>query len=135
MTNQQPREQDKESLRDIHCLVVDDHYPTRDMVKAILRSAGFARIDLAENADSALSKMTDRRYGLVVCDWNMPGMKGIDLLRHVRKHIDEDVPFLMLTAEAYRANVKEAIRSGVSDYITKPFTAQTLTEKVLSLVK
>jgi two-component system chemotaxis response regulator CheY len=125
-------EMENERVGEIHVLVVDDHFPTRDMVKTILRSVGFTKISQADNGAAALMKVEEQNIDLVICDWNMPGTSGIEFLTALRsKDRYKNLPFLMLTAEAYRENVKQAIENGVTDYITKPFTAQVLTQKVL----
>ncbi len=117
-------------------LVVDDYALTRDMVKSILRQLGFVNILAAEDGAMALQLLREEKVGLIICDWNMPRMSGLALLREVRG--DEKlkaVPFLMLTAEAYRENIVEAVKAGVTDYIVKPFTSQVLAEKIESVLK
>jgi two-component system chemotaxis response regulator CheY len=121
--------------RKTRILVVDDHALTREMVCSILRSVGFSQIETAENGQNALSKLRDRHFDAVVCDWNMPTMTGIEFLRAVRQEEDyKYTPFLMLTAEAYKENIVEAMQAGVSDYVVKPFTASILEEKLVRLV-
>jgi len=79
----------------------------------------------------ALKKLRNSEYGLVVCDWNMPVMEGIDLLKNVRSDPAlKDMPFLMVTAEAEKEKVIEAIKAGVDNYIVKPFTGEVLKEKL-----
>ena len=117
--------------KSIKVLVVDDYALTRDMVKSILRQLGFTNIVTAEDGIQALELLSEDKIGLVVCDWNMPRMSGLALLREVRgRERSQDLPFLMLTAEAYRENIMEAVKAGVSDYVVKPFTAQILSEKI-----
>ena len=117
--------------KNIKVLVVDDHSMTRTLVKAILRGAGFAEILLAENGQEAVRVMNEEKIGLVVCDWNMPGFTGLEVLKAVRSDPKfKNLPFLMLTAEAYRENVEAAVQAGVNDYVIKPFTAETLLDKV-----
>ena len=112
-------------------LVVDDYALTRDMVKAILRQLGFQNIVGVEDGVLALQAIREEKIGLVICDWNMPRLSGLGVLREVRSiEKEKDLPFLMLTAEAYRENVVEAMKAGVSDYVVKPFTAQALSEKI-----
>jgi two-component system chemotaxis response regulator CheY len=113
-------------------LVVDDFPTMRRIVKNLLKQLGFENIDEAEDGVQALSKLKGGNYGLVVSDWNMPNMEGIDLLRNVRKEAAplKDVPFLMVTAEAEKEKVIEAIKAGVDNYVVKPFTADILKEKL-----
>jgi two-component system chemotaxis response regulator CheY len=115
----------------IKVLVVDDFPTMRRIVKNLLKQLGFENIDEAEDGAQALSKLKAGGYGLVVSDWNMPVMEGIDLLKHVRE--DEalkTMPFLMVTAEAEKDKVITAIKAGVDNYVVKPFTAEVLKEKL-----
>ncbi len=117
-------------------LVVDDMVTMRKIVKNILKQLGFAHIDEAENGQEALQKLRSDTFGFVVSDWNMPVMTGIDLLRAIRA--DEKLkatPVLMVTAEAQQSNLIEAVQAGVSNYIVKPFTAETMQEKLGKLFK
>ncbi len=112
-------------------LVVDDFSTMRRIIKNILKQIGFTDIDEAENGQVALSKINDNNYDLVVSDWNMPEMTGIELLKAVRTNeAIKDTPFLMVTAEAKKENVVEAVKAGVNNYIVKPFTAEVLQEKI-----
>lgn len=115
----------------IKVLVVDDFPTMRRIVKNLLKQLGFENIDEAEDGAQALVKLKAGGYGLVVSDWNMPVMEGIDLLKHVRE--DETlktIPFLMVTAEAEKDKVITAIKAGVDNYVVKPFTAEVLKEKL-----
>ncbi len=117
-------------------LVVDDMSTMRRIVKNILKQLGFSNLEEAENGQDALGKLKAESYGFVVSDWNMPVMMGIDMLRAIRadeklKHI----PVLMVTAEAQKENLMEAIQAGVSNYIVKPFTAETMQEKINKIFK
>ncbi len=117
-------------------LVVDDMVTMRRIVKNILKQLGFANVEEAENGQEALQKLRADSYGFVVSDWNMPVMTGIDMLRAIRA--DEKlktIPVLMVTAEAQQSNLVEAVQAGVSNYIVKPFTAETLQEKIAKIFK
>lgn len=115
----------------IRVLVVDDFPTMRRIVKNLLKQIGFEHIDEAENGQQALEKLKVGGYGLVITDWNMPVMEGIDLLRNIRKTEGiKDIPVLMVTAEAEKEKVIEAIKAGVDNYIVKPFTAEVLKEKL-----
>lgn len=115
----------------LRVLVVDDFPTMRRIVKNLLKQLGFENIDEAENGEDALRKLKGGDYGLVVSDWNMPVMEGIELLKNVRNdpHL-KDIPFLMVTAEAEKEKVIEAIKAGVDNYIVKPFTGEVLKEKL-----
>jgi len=103
----------------------------RRIVKNLLKQIGFENIDEAEDGMQALQKLKAVHYGLVVSDWNMPNMEGIDLIRKIRQDPNlKDTPFLMVTAEAEKEKVIEAIKAGVDNYIVKPFTAEVLKEKL-----
>jgi len=117
-------------------LVVDDMSTMRRIVKNIMKQLGFANVEEAENGQDALDKLRAEPYGFVVSDWNMPVMTGIDMLRAIRA--DEklkSIPVLMVTAEAQKENLVEAIQAGVSNYIVKPFTAEVLQEKMGKIFK
>jgi len=112
-------------------LVVDDMSTMRRIVKNILKQLGFSNMEEAENGQEALQKLRAEPFGFVVSDWNMPVMPGIEMLRAIRadeklKHI----PVLMVTAEAQKENLIEAIQAGVNNYVVKPFTAETMQEKI-----
>ncbi len=114
-------------------LVVDDMSTMRRIVKNVLKQIGFSDMVEAENGQDALNKLkaADAGIGLVVSDWNMPVMQGIELLRAVRADSDlKHLPFLMVTAEAQKENIIEAVQAGVSNYVVKPFTAEALQEKL-----
>lgn len=115
----------------IKVLVVDDFPTMRRIVKNLLKQLGFENIDEAENGEDALRKLKGGDYGLVVSDWNMPVMEGIELLKHIRNDPNlKDIPFLMVTAEAEKEKVIEAIKAGVDNYVVKPFTGEVLKEKL-----
>jgi two-component system chemotaxis response regulator CheY len=113
-------------------LVVDDFSTMRRIIKNILKQIGFTNVDEAENGQAALAKIGDGgNYDFVISDWNMPEMTGIELLKQVRANeATKDLPFLMVTAEAKKENVVEAVKAGVNNYIVKPFTAEVLQEKI-----
>jgi two-component system chemotaxis response regulator CheY len=112
-------------------LVVDDASAMRRIVRGLLKELGFKNIREADNGQVALDELKKRKADLVVSDWNMPEMSGIDLLRAIRS--DEalkNIPVLMVTAEAKKENILAAIQAGVNNYIVKPFNAQTLQENL-----
>jgi two-component system chemotaxis response regulator CheY len=116
---------------DIKVLVVDDFATMRRIIKNALKEIGFKNIREAEDGKNALNLMKKENIGLVLSDWNMPNMNGLDLLKSVRD--DEnltDTPFIMVTAEGQKDNIIEAVKFGVNNYIMKPFTADTIREKI-----
>ncbi|MDA8113483.1 MULTISPECIES: chemotaxis response regulator CheY [Acidithiobacillus] len=122
--------------KSIHILVVDDFSTMRRIVRNLLRELGFSNFDEAEDGVQALQRLRNRPFDFVVSDWNMPNMQGIDLLRAIRADAQlKHIPVLMVTAEAKRENILEAAQAGVNGYIVKPFTADTLKEKLDAVFK
>ena len=112
-------------------LIVDDYNTMVRIIRNLLRQLGFEHIDDANDGSEALAKMQQRKYGLVISDWNMEGMTGFDLLQQVRANPElSATPFIMVTAESKTENVIAAKKAGVSNYIVKPFNAQTLKSKI-----
>jgi len=112
-------------------LVVDDFSTMRRIVKNILKQLGYENIEEAEDGAQAFSKLKNGGFEFVVSDWNMPNADGITLLKNVRSDPElKAMPFLMVTAEAEKEKVIEAIKAGVSNYVVKPFTAEILREKM-----
>lgn len=115
----------------IPVLVVDDYNTMVRIIRNLLRQLGFEHIDDASDGSAALAKMRTRKYGLVISDWNMEPMTGYSLLQEVRSDPDlSSTPFIMVTAESKTENVIAAKKAGVSNYIVKPFNAQTLRNKI-----
>lgn len=117
--------------KEMSILVVDDFNTMRKVVKNCLKQLGFTNIEEAEDGAKALSKLKEGSFQLIVSDWNMPVMMGIDLLKAVRADpVIGKTPFVMITAEAQKENVIEAAKAGVSNYIVKPFTPDQLQTKL-----
>jgi two-component system chemotaxis response regulator CheY len=115
-------------------LIVDDYNTMVRIIRNLLRQLGFEHIDDANDGSQALVKMQQRKYGLVISDWNMEPMTGYDLLQQVRSDPElSETPFIMVTAESKTENVIAAKKAGVSNYIVKPFNAQTLKSKIESV--
>ena len=111
-------------------LVVDDYQTMVKIVRSMLAQIGFEDVDSASDGQEALTKMREKKYGLVISDWNMEPMNGLDLLRKVRAEQQREVRFIMVTAESKTEHVIAARRAGVDNYIVKPFNAQTLQTKI-----
>lgn len=112
-------------------LVVDDYKTMIRIIRNLLKQLGFEDIDDAADGTEAFEKMQQRRYGLVISDWNMEPMTGYELLKQVRAHGElSKTPFIMVTAESKTENVIAAKKAGVNNYIVKPFNAQTLKGKI-----
>jgi two-component system, chemotaxis family, chemotaxis protein CheY len=117
-------------------LVVDDASTMRRIVRGLLRELSLKNIREAENGSDALEELRRKKADLVISDWNMPQMTGIELLRAIRSDNGlKDVPVLMVTAEAKKENIMEAVQAGVNNYIVKPFSAETLQEKLNKIFK
>ena len=117
--------------KDMKILIVDDFSTMRRIIKNLLRDLGFTNTVEADDGLTAIPILNSGSIDFLVTDWNMPGMTGIDLLRHVRA--DEklrSLPVLMVTAEAKREQIIEAAQAGVNGYVVKPFTALALKEKI-----
>ncbi|MEI2386428.1 MULTISPECIES: response regulator [Breoghania] len=112
-------------------LVVDDYKTMIRIIRNLLKQLGFSDIDDAADGTEALEKMKQRKYGLVISDWNMEPMTGYELLKQVRSDSGLcKTPFIMVTAESKTENVIAAKKAGVNNYIVKPFNAQTLKGKI-----
>ena len=107
----------------------------RRLLKSSLMKAGFADITEAINGEELLQKMAETTFDLIICDWDMPRMSGIDALRQIRNSdTHKNIPFVMVTAVADASQVKQAIDAGISDYIIKPIKPDIFVEKVKSIL-
>ncbi|MEJ2479633.1 MAG: chemotaxis response regulator CheY [Acidihalobacter sp.] len=112
-------------------LVVDDFSTMRRIIKNLLRELGFNNAAEADDGTSALPMLQTGKYDFLITDWNMPKMPGIELLKAVRADPKlASLPVLMVTAEARRDQIVEAAQAGVNGYVVKPFSAETLKEKI-----
>ena len=112
-------------------LIVDDYKTMLRIIRNLLKQIGIYSVDEASDGEEALAKLRERPFGLIISDWNMAPMTGLELLVEVRS--DEALratPFIMVTAESKTENVVAAKQAGVSNYIVKPFNAETLREKI-----
>ena len=112
-------------------LIVDDYKTMLRIIRNLLKQVGFENVDEAADGTEALAKLRAKRYGLVISDWNMSPMTGLELLQAVRADARlATLPFIMITAESKTENVVAAKQAGVSNYIVKPFNAETLQGKI-----
>ena len=117
--------------KDMKFLVVDDFSTMRRIIKNLLHDLGYQNVTEADDGTTALPVLQGGDIDFLITDWNMPGMPGLDLLKAVRSDPKlAKLPVLMLTAEAKREQIVEAAQAGVSGYVIKPFTAETLKEKL-----
>jgi len=119
--------------KNMNILVVDDYQTMIRIIKNLLKQLGFINIDEATDGKAALEKIAAKPYGLIISDWNMEPMTGLDLLKSVRGG-GSKVPFIMVTAESKTENVIAAKEAGVNNYIVKPFNADTLKTKLTSVL-
>jgi two-component system, chemotaxis family, chemotaxis protein CheY len=117
--------------KDLKFLVVDDFSTMRRIVKNLLHDLGYPNVMEADDGKTALPMLQAGAFDFLISDWNMPGMSGLDLIKAVRSDAKlAKIPVLMLTAEAKREQIIEAAQAGVNGYVIKPFTAETLKEKL-----
>ncbi|MGD1876906.1 MAG: response regulator [Kiloniellaceae bacterium] len=116
-------------------LIVDDYKTMLRIIRNLLKQLGFNNVDEATDGSAALQKLRDKEYHLVISDWNMEPMSGMQLLTEVRADTKlKDLPFIMITAESKTENVIAAKQAGVSNYIVKPFNAATLKTKLAAVL-
>jgi two-component system, chemotaxis family, chemotaxis protein CheY len=117
--------------KDMKFLVVDDFSTMRRIIKNLLHDLGYPNVTEADDGKTALPMLQGGGFDFLISDWNMPGMSGLDLVKAVRSDAKlAKMPVLMLTAEAKREQIIEAAQAGVNGYVIKPFTAETLKEKL-----
>jgi two-component system, chemotaxis family, chemotaxis protein CheY len=120
---------------DTKFLVVDDYLSMRRMVKSVLKDLGYSNVAEADDGSTALPLLRNGDFDFLITDWNMPGMPGLELLKAVRANDRlAKLPVLMVTAEAKREQIVEAVQAGVNGYIIKPFTAEVLKEKLAKIL-
>ena len=120
----------------MNVLIVDDYTTMLRIIKNLLKQLGFENIDEATDGTMALEKIKAKEYGLVISDWNMEPMTGLEFLKKVRASDEayKTVPFIMVTAESKTENVIAAKQAGVNNYIVKPFNAETLKTKITAVL-
>ena len=116
-------------------LIVDDYKTMLRILRNLLRQLSFMNVNEANDGAEALKLLRGDNYGLIISDWNMEPMTGIELLREVRSDDKlKSIPFIMVTAEDKTENIIAAKQAGVSNYIVKPFNAETLNKKISSVL-
>jgi two-component system chemotaxis response regulator CheY len=117
-------------------LVVDDFPTMRRIVKTLLRQLGYTNVIEAEDGQAGLAKLRNEKIDLVLLDWNMPKMTGLELLKAIRADDAlHHIPVVMITAEGRKEDVLEAVKAGVNNFVVKPFTAETLEEKLAKVIE
>ncbi len=117
--------------KSMNILIVDDYKTMLRIIRNLLKQIEFNNVEEASDGTEALAKLRSGQFGLVISDWNMAPMTGLQLLQEVRADARlKATPFIMITAESKTENVVVAKQAGVSNYIVKPFNAETLKEKI-----
>jgi two-component system chemotaxis response regulator CheY len=115
-------------------LIVDDYKTMLRIIRNLLKQLGFDNVDEASDGATALQRLREKEFGLVISDWNMEPMTGLQLLKEVRADAKlAHIPFVMVTAESKTENVIAAKEAGVTNYIVKPFNAETLKQKLTAV--
>jgi len=122
--------------KNMNVLVVDDYNTMLRIITNLLKQLGFSNVDDANDGEAALEKVKNKDYGLIISDWNMEPMTGLELLQTIRQSDApyKNVPFIMVTAESKTENVIAAKQAGVNNYIVKPFNAETLKTKMSAVI-
>lgn len=125
----------EEKFKSLQVLVVDDMDSIRNLVNACLNELGVRKVVLSPNGSVAWNQLKDSAIDLIICDWDMPQMSGLELLRLVRASKPHShIPFLMLTGSTEKEKVIGAVEAGASDYLSKPFSPQDLESRVIKLL-
>src|ERR1700761_4049718 len=120
--------------KSMNVLIVDDYKTMLRIIRNLLNQLGFDNVDEATDGAMALGKLRQGSYGLIISDWNMEPMTGLQLLKEVRADVKlKHIPFVMVTAESKTDNVVAAKAAGVTNYIVKPFNADTLKQKLVAV--
>lgn len=122
--------------KSMNVMVVDDYSTMRRIIRNLLTQLGFTNVDEAVDGSAALNLFGQKKYGLIISDWNMEPMSGLELLKGIRTSSNDNkgVPFIMVTAESKTENIILAKQSGVNNYIVKPFNAETLKTKISAVL-
>jgi len=126
----------EKTLQMVNVLVVDDMESIRSLVNSCLKEIGVKQVCISHNGDDAWKKLQNTRIDIIICDWDMPKVSGLDLLKLIRgsdKH--SHIPFLMLTATTEKESVVNALEVGVSDYLSKPFQPKELEYRFIKLLR
>lgn len=120
-------------MKNLNVLIVDDHKTMLRIIRNLLGQIGIKKVEEASDGSVAIEVMKKHKFDLVISDWNMEPMSGLDLVQRVRKDPaigHQNVPFIMVTAESKPENVMVAMKAGVDNYIVKPFNAETIASKI-----
>ncbi len=123
------------SAKNLQVLLVDDQKSMRQLTRFSLEQIGIKQVVEAKSGEEALCAMQGSKFDLVISDWNMDGMDGLDLLKHIRSDpLVKKTPFIMATGQNAKENVMEAVSAGVNNYIVKPLSVQVLKKKIEAVI-
>ena len=123
------------SAKNMNVLVVDDQQSMRQLTKFSLEQIGIQKVVEANSGEDALSALGKSKFDLIISDWNMDGMDGLDLLKQIRSDpLTKKTPFIMATGQSSKEQVMEAVNAGVNNYIVKPLSAENLKKKIEAVV-
>lgn len=122
--------------KNMQVLIVDVHSPMRRIIRNLLNQIGFANIDEANDGQAALKLVGEKKYGLVISDWSMEPVSGLELLKSIRTSVNDNkaVPFIIVSSESKSDNILAAKEAGVNNYIVKPFNAETFKTKISAVL-
>lgn len=123
------------NLAHIKALVADDTGSMRGILRTLLGSVGITQIDAVNNGQAAISAINTKTYDVIICDWEMPGVSGIEVLKYVRENErTKTLPFIMCTSGNSKEHLAEAVKCGVNDYLIKPFSQQKFEAKIVAIL-
>ena len=125
-------------LRDVHVLVVDDDRRIAKLVRSVLAGLGFEQITVQHSAEDAMAFMKKQDVDLLICDWMMDGMSGVEMVEALRRDIADKhqlVPVIMLSGNSEQPQIEAARDSGVTEYVMKPFTAKSLCSRIVAVIE
>lgn len=135
--NSKPNTRPTKYLRDVHVLVVDDDHRIAKLIRSVLSGLGFQNIHVEHSAENALEFMTANEVDMVICDWMMDGMDGVEMVETIRKdlaNMNQLVPIIMLSGNSEKPQIETARDSGVTEYVMKPFTAKSLCNRIIAVI-
>lgn len=124
-------------LRDVHVLVVDDDRRIAKLIRSVLAGLGFQHIIVEHSGEEALKILSEREIDMVICDWMMDGMSGVEMVETLRRDVaspNQLVPVIMLSGNSEKPQIESARDRGVTEYVMKPFTAKSLCSRIISVI-
>ena len=123
-------------LSELKVLIVEDEASTRILLRATLRKFGISIVDEADDGEDGMRKLLREKHDLVLCDWLMPNVNGMDFLKEAKSHPEvAHVPILMVSGESEKESIVEAIKAGVAGYVVKPFNTANVEKQLLGAIE